>query len=233
MFNRCRRMVIGLLVVALLAAAGCSQSGQAQQKDSANKESVSVQGSGNAKAKTLAEIVAQGKNHPGVYCEYVVRPDQGSVLKGKLWIAAGNLRSESVESGQSTAIFIRNSGKGYNYMFTSGDQKAIKVSDAHPAEDINPVETLQDVSENTQPLGKEVKDGKNCVVIKYEEDEVVNRVWIWEDFGVPIRMESTYNKSTTVMEYNNYKFEAIPEAMFELPQGMNVMDLPGIGSGTP
>lgn len=226
-------MVTGLLLLVLLTAAGCSRSGPAEQKDSANKESISVQSSGTAKAKTLAEIVAQGQNHPGVYCEYVVRPDQGSVLKGKLWIAGANLRSESIETGQSTAIFIRNSGKGYNYMFTSGEKKAIKVTDTHPAEDISPVEILQNVSQTTQPLGKEIKDGKNCVVIKYEQDEVNNRVWIWEDYGVPIRVESTYNKSTTVMEYNNYKFEAIPEAMFELPQGMDITALPGIGSGTP
>ena len=48
-----------------------------------------------------------------------------------------------------------------------------------------------------------------------------------------MRIESTYNESTTVMEYSNYKFEAIPEARFELPAGMTVVELPGIGSGNP
>lgn len=233
MMNRYRRLFAGLLLLTMLAAAGCGRSGTNGQMDGVPRESIAIQGSGTAKAKTLTEVVAQATSQPGIFCEYVVRPDQGSVLKGKLWIAADNLRSESIEAGQSTAIFIRNSKKGYNYIFTSGDKQAIKVTDTHPAEEINPVEILRVVSDKTQPLGKEVKDGKNCIVIKYEDDAVVNQVWIWEDYGVPVRIESTYNKSTTVMEYGNYKFEPIAEAMFELPEGMTVMELPAIGSGMP
>ncbi|HCF49478.1 MAG TPA: hypothetical protein DER60_04305 [Syntrophomonas sp.] len=233
MFNRPGWMLIGLVVLLLLSLAGCSRSGSAEQKEPASKESVSIQSSGTAKAKSLAEILAQGKNHPGVYCEFAVKPDEGSVLQGKLWIAGNNLRSETIDAGsQSTAIFIRNS-KGYNYMFTSGDEQAIKVTDEQPAEDINPVHSIDNVDENTQPLGKEVLDGKNCVVVQYKQDEVDNRIWLWEDHGLPIRIESTYNNSTTVMEYSNYKFEALPESLFELPSGMKVMELPGIGSGTP
>ena len=35
----------------------------------------------------------------------------------------------------------------------------------------------------------------------------------------PVRIETTYDNSTTVMQYSNYKFEALPESLFELPQG--------------
>ena len=79
-----------------------------------------------AKAKSLAEVLAQGKNHPGIYYEYTIEPDDGNTLTGKLWIAGSNLRSETDdEHSSTTAIFIRNS-KGYSYMFTSGDKQAIK-----------------------------------------------------------------------------------------------------------
>jgi hypothetical protein len=226
-------MLIGLVVLLSLSLAGCSRSDSAEPKEPASKESVSIQSSGTAKAKTLAEVLAQGKTHPGVYCEYAVKPDEGTGLKGKLWIAGNNLRSETIDAGsEKPAIFIRNS-KGYNYMFTSEDQQAIKVTDQQPAEDINPVGNLDNVDENTQPLGKEVMDGKNCVVVQYKTDEVDNRVWLWEDYGVPVRIESTYDGSTTVMEYSNYKFEALSESLFELPPGMKVIELPGIGTGTP
>jgi len=233
MNNRLRWMLIGLVVLLLLSIAGCSRSGTAEPTESTAKESVSIQGSGTAKAKTLAEVLAQGKNHTGIYCEYTIEPDEGSAFKGKLWISGNNLRSETGDAqSTSMAIFIRNS-KGYSYMFTSGDDQAIKVTDEQPAEDINPVEILNDIDENIQPLGKEVRDGKDCVVIQYKEDEVDNRIWLWEEYGLPVRIESTYNESTTVIQYSNYKFEALPESLFELPQGMKVVDLPGIGTGTP
>lgn len=186
-----------------------------------------------AKAKSLAEVLAQGKNHPGIYCEYTIEPDDGNTLTGKLWIAGSNLRSETDdEHSSTTAIFIRNS-KGYSYMFTSGDKQAIKVTDEQPAEDINPVEILNTIDEKLTPLGKEVRDGKDCVVIQYKEDEVDTRVWLWEEHGLPVRIETTYDNSTTVMQYSNYKFEALPESLFELPQGMEVIELPDIGSGSP
>ena len=78
MYNRPRWMLLGLVVLLLLSLTGCSRSDTAEPAESTAKESVSIQGSGGAKAKSLAEVLAQGKNHPGIYCEYTIEPDDGN-----------------------------------------------------------------------------------------------------------------------------------------------------------
>lgn len=228
-------ILIGIIIVLALSLSACNRSGKnTEVNDPGARETTAAQGSGAIKPKTLAEILAQGKNATGIYCEYVIRPDGGNVLQGKLWIAGNNLRSESVEGNNNgTAIFIHNGSKGYSYMYTSGQKQAIKATDSQPTEDINPVQSLLAVKENTPTLGKEIRDGKNCVVVQYKEGEVETRMWLWEDQGLPVRIESTYNNSTTVMEYKNYKLEALPASLFELPPGMEVMELPGMGGGMP
>lgn len=230
-----KMILIGIMVLLVLSLVGCNRSGKGTVvNDPGVKETTAVQGSGTAKPRTLAEILDQGKKATDIYCEYVIRADGGNILQGKLWIAGDNLRSESVEGNNNgTAIFIHNGSKGYSYMYTSGQKQAIKATDSQPTEDINPVRSLFDVQENTPTLGKEVRDGKNCVVVQYKQDEVGTRMWLWEDQGLPVRIESTYDNSTTVMEYKNYKLEALPASLFDLPPGMEVVELPGMGGGMP
>jgi outer membrane lipoprotein-sorting protein len=53
-------------------------------------------------------------------------------------------------------------------------------------------------------------------------------MWIWEQYGFPIRVEMTTTEGTVIVEYKNIEFTDIPDIMFELPEGVEIMEIPGM-----
>ena len=231
--NGFRFALIGMMLV--FALAGCAAS---ENRDGANesllKGTTTSKGGSAGKATTLAEILLRGQKAGDFYCGYELSSDGGQVLAGRLWMSSNKLRTESDQGNHdATAIFIHNGSKGYSYMYTSGQKQALKVTDSQPIEGINPMQVLLKVPENIPILGKEICDGAGSVLVQYKQDGVENRVWLAEDHGLPLRIESTYDNSTTVIEYKNYRFEELSADCFELPPGMEVVGLPGTGLDGP
>jgi len=51
-------------------------------------------------------------------------------------------------------------------------------------------------------------------------------MWLWTRHGWPIRTETVTAKGTSVVELKNIDFGNIPDSMFELPAGVQIMELP-------
>ena len=65
--------------------------------------------------------------------------------------------------------------------------------------------------------GTETIDGKSCMVVQYTTGQGETRMWVWEQYGFPIRIENTGIEGTEVIELKNISFSPIPDSEFEMP----------------
>jgi hypothetical protein len=61
---------------------------------------------------------------------------------------------------------------------------------------------------------------------------MITKEWIWEEKGLPVRIQSTTSHGTSTKDYINYDFSDIPDSMFQLPVGAQISSL-GSASGIP
>jgi hypothetical protein len=72
--------------------------------------------------------------------------------------------------------------------------------------------------------GTETIDGKVCQVITYDETGVGSvKMWIWEERGLPLKMEIAANGTTTTLMYSNMDFSDIPDSIFEIPEDVTIL----------
>ncbi|HEX7474807.1 MAG TPA: hypothetical protein VF318_02485, partial [Dehalococcoidales bacterium] len=62
------------------------------------------------------------------------------------------------------------------------------------------------------------------------------KVWLWQDKGLPVRIQSTTSSGITTIDFKNYDFSDIPDSQFDLPAGAQIstFNLPtGLPTGLP
>jgi hypothetical protein len=77
-------------------------------------------------------------------------------------------------------------------------------------------------------VGHETIDGKACVVIDYTVEGTTTRMWVWQQYGFPIRIVSTTPQGTVTINYSNIDFGNIDDSMFVLPTGVTVQTFPSM-----
>ena len=75
-------------------------------------------------------------------------------------------------------------------------------------------------------IGTETYDGKECLVVEYSIDGVQTKMWLWKQYGFPVKVVTTTADATITVEYKNMDFGPIPDSVFELPEGVQIMELP-------
>ena len=82
--------------------------------------------------------------------------------------------------------------------------------------------------------GTEKIDGKSCWVIEFTDLSAREDVkaWVWKDKAFPIRVEMKSHQGPTMLqEYKNIDFGNILDSEFELPAGVEVIDLEDLFAG--
>ena len=67
------------------------------------------------------------------------------------------------------------------------------------------------------------------MVIKYTTETDNVKMWVWTKYGISIRIETTTTKGTAVVELKNISIGNISDSIFELPAGVQVMEIPFFG----
>ena len=76
---------------------------------------------------------------------------------------------------------------------------------------------------NPKNLGTESIDGIVCHVFEYNIDSNMAKMWISKDRGLPVKTEMTLTEGKIITEFKNYDFSDIPDSMFELPSGVQII----------
>jgi outer membrane lipoprotein-sorting protein len=175
-----------------------------------------------AEEKTLGEVLGQGAEIPSVKYEMVTSQPGEPSMTQKVWFKKDKIRTEMTVEGQ-TAILIANLAEGTIYQYMPSQNMAIKMqSDTKVPE--APTESVKEI-EKYKPtiVGTEKIDGKDCLVVEYNTEGTNIKSWIWKEKGFPLKMEMATTTGKTVIEYKNVEFVDIPDSMFELPAGVNII----------
>ncbi len=132
------------------------------------------------------------------------------------------MRMEFTAEGQTTVQLVDWDAR-LMYMYIPAQNMAMKMdiskAGASPTESITEYKPVV--------IGTETLDGKVCLVVEYMAEGTKTKSWIWKEKGFPIRMETAGPQGTSVMEFKNIEFVDIPDSVFQLPAGVQIVAMPG------
>jgi hypothetical protein len=131
-------------------------------------------------------------------------------------------------SGGYTTIYLMDLGTRIAYMWLK-EQNFAYIIDMGQAPS-SPTENADQII--PVKVGTETLDGKLCDVYQYTYQSVSAKVWVWKEKSFPIRMESTTPDGTMVIEYKNIVFGPLSNDLFQLPAGVQIMQLPSYSPGS-
>jgi hypothetical protein len=179
--------------------------------------------------KTLADIYGVGKSIGDVKYDQIVTVSGETQSTTKVYMKDAWLedkmkfRYEMTQEGMTVVILMDLATKiGYNYLPDQNMAYKIDMSDAE----------LSDPTENSDQIipvkvGTETIDGKSCDVYQWTYQGTSSKEWIWKDKSLPIKTETTSSYGTTTTECKNIVFGTLSNSLFELPSGVEIVQLPG------
>jgi len=148
-----------------------------------------------------------------------------------VWEKGNKMRCQLVVKGEASDIYILDSDEEVAYQYVPETNRAREV-DFHLARTMagEPItETVRTFIESYEEVGMqsietETIDGKVCTVLGMSVPGVAEKkMWIWHEYGLPIREEMTIPYGTSRTEMRNIELDPIPDSMFELPAGAEMM----------
>jgi len=143
----------------------------------------------------------------------------------KMWVKQNKMRTEMTQQGQTQVILVDIDAQTM-YVYMPEQNIAMKVNFAQAPKSATE-EAGAILNYNPTVVGTETIDGKVCLVVEYTVEGTATKAWIWQEYGFPIRVEVTTTAGKTTVEYENIEFVDIPDSMFELPAGVQIIEQPG------
>lgn len=180
-------------------------------------------------AGSLQGLVAKGMNlmETGIAFDYIMSGPGGTISQ-KMWVQGYKFKTEGAFGGEKMISIFDLEGKTL-ITYYPGKNEAVKLSADNPEVKAKPPGDYIKKTDFTrgQVLETTVYDGARCRVILLPEDNGgQTKMWIREDCGIPVRVETTApGGGKTVTEYKNLQFGPLPTSTFELPPGVNITDI--------
>jgi len=151
-----------------------------------------------------------------------------NVYQSNVQMKDGFFRMEMTIGGEFSVI-IRNADGVYTVM--PGQGMAMKTPYLQLGQE--PVQGASDYAEylrqhNAERLGAETIDGRACEIYRFIDPELGGSItaWVWTEKMFPIRFEADAPGGKTLTELSNVELgAAIPEDAFQLPAGIELMDM--------
>jgi len=178
------------------------------------------------------QLAAKGKSVDGLSYDYIISLSDGSKVTQKVWVEDGKMRSQmSNPGGGDPMISIANLSVGEVYFYQPELKQAMKMPIANSEIDTtSPKDYLEKLdSANTMFMKRETFDGKECLVYEINVDGTSSKIWIWEEYGMPLRLETQNGGDKMVTEFLNFKIGDIDDALFKLPEGTKIIKLASMG----
>lgn len=225
-----RLVWIMILAMMVMVAAGCGGSKPAADNSADKSGNTAEPGD---KALSIAEMSQKFQSIPGMYFEMEMQvPEADKPILTKFWIKKDSMRTEMASpDGSGTLITIVNSAKQEAYTIM-GDNTAMKIDIAQASQGVSsPGDAYSEIDDAKGKLvGHEKVDGKDCLVYEMTDGSDKVKYWLWEEYGFPIKGEVTSGGEKIQFEYKNVKVEDIADSMFDLPAGVEVMEMPDMSN---
>lgn len=226
------RLPVILLVFILclgLALSGCGGKTETPAVDTPGQKDAAGTAAGTKDASGTDEVAAQDILNKGAGKGFTFETTVSGTgvpeaITTKTWLQGENWRTEfKGPEGMGTTVTMINGTKGVMYIYHPEQNFAQKMdlSKAMGAETEPPVEGYDPAT--LKYLGRDTVDGKKCVVYAVSAEGSSSKVWFWDDWGFPLRVENTFEGETVIVEYRNVQVGDIPASMFEPPAGVQLM----------
>jgi len=220
-----KRWSIGLLaaflVVACLALVGCG--GEKAQETSSTPPAAEEKGG----SDELQKIMKASKEVSDLSFDIVstcTSADQTVTSESKYWISGKKMRTETETAGMKTITIVN--AKGEALVYNPTEKTAMRIPDIEAPSDLPNEWSDEDDLEAYNIVGHERMDGHDCVVVTITGAEGSGaKMWMMEDTGMPVRMESQSAEGKIVIQYKNYNLGKQPDNLFEIPGDVQVMDM--------
>ena len=154
---------------------------------------------------------------------YDQKTTQGrTTYQSKVQMKNALFRMDMTMQGQES-IILRNAEGTFTVMPSEG--MAMKMAQLHPGQ--GPIQGADNYAQYLQQhqaelIGSETIDGKACDIYRYTDADGTTTVWVWKEKMFPVKFES----GGMVTELSNIQLgAAIPDERFQLPAGVQVMDM--------
>jgi hypothetical protein len=150
----------------------------------------------------------------------------GEDFSSKFWEKKENMRMDVLFKGR-TMINLWNREEEVGYLYTAGDTTATEIN-FEQAKDIFSSSTKQWVEDalnyDLVVIKKEKVNNKDCLLLKYDKKEGEVKIWVWEEYGLPIKVISQEEWGVVEILIENIEISDIPDTMFHLPLGTKVIE---------
>jgi outer membrane lipoprotein-sorting protein len=179
--------------------------------------------------ETLGEILERSAGISSVKYDKVITSPGKETQTIKVWVKGNKMREETTTQGQTVITLLDMDWDARTmYVYNPEQRKDLAWSVTYvPAKSaMDEAQSIPDYAPTI--IGHETLDGEVCLVVKYTVVEytvaVTSKMWIWEQYGFPLRIETTTAEGKTIIEYKNVEFGDIPDSTFELPEGVKIVD---------
>ena len=166
-----------------------------------------------------------------IYYEMNVTGMDSENTISRMYLKGSKMRAESEVMGQT---FVMIHGEDALYILDDSTKTAMKMPLGENVEGEQDTFTMDDFTNDVDEtdmtyVGKEMLNGVSCHVgesTKLEEGYHV-KMWLHEEYGFPMKMES-YNKDGSeafVMEVTDFKVGDLSDALFEVPEDYEIVDM--------
>ncbi|MGE5396954.1 MAG: DUF4412 domain-containing protein [Chitinophagales bacterium] len=220
-------MMIVLLLVGSLVLVGCGKSNKETSaptdKSTAPKQS-SVQKESKIDSE-LTKLMNAARNIKGMSYEMTM---SGSGVNStmKVWQNGKKMRTEAEANGQKSIIIINPEKDLYcNYIPSANMAMTYDESTKKSMKNANANQWSEEGVTDYKITGSEKCNGYDCKVIKGRPGGIRTRIWVREDLGVPVKIESIDHGKTVKIEFKNYIIGPQDDSFFELPVGVQMTDM--------
>ena len=137
------------------------------------------------------------------------------------WVKKSKMRMEMTVQGITTIVLVDQDAKT-SYTYMPAQNTAMKTN-YDQAQEPAAAEAASMADYNPKNLGTESINGIVCQVFEYNINGNMAKMWFWKDRGLPVKMEMATTEGKIITEYKNYDFSDIPDSMFELPSGVQII----------
>ncbi|MBI2861660.1 MAG: hypothetical protein HYX89_02450 [Chloroflexi bacterium] len=178
--------------------------------------------------KGIADLLQKAAGVKGVRYDQVATAPGGEKVTSKVAMKGNKFRVDTQFQGQ-TSTFIADAETKVAYVLVPGQKVAMKVSYdqfQQTGSQDSPTDRAKAIDPNARIVGTEVIDGKTTTVVEFSSPQSTTKAWVWNDYGIPIKVEASSPQGTTTIEYKNIDTSEPPDSLFEVPPDYQVMQLP-------
>ena len=177
-----------------------------------------------------AELIAKGQSLDGYHYRYVMTLPDDTSFTHKVWVKSGKMRSEMENpvTGEETVAVV-NITSNEVYLYQPKENMAFKMSlEQSELDTVTPLDYLEQYNPPDMVyMNRETFDGKHCIVYESRIGDTLGRIWIWEDHGVPLKVEMASGQDVVRAEFLDFQIGDLDENLFRLPPGVQIIELGG------